>query len=303
MLEGDTQEYLGLSMSELGLSADADGVETSGQDGTEAATEIKEDEGSESQELEGNATEGEATEESPDGDNTATEVVAEEPKLTRKEFLEIEQARTSFEAEKTAWMQEMESKKQEFETQYEEKIKTHDELDSFLAEIASTEPDLFEEIKAKFQNHQKQYSNPVIDKLRKEQEAMKKELGTFKARASDEVVINKLTSEMKELQGTVIKEAEAYGLKIDPKTIEDLWADSKLPPRQAFFAVYGEQMLKAQASKAKVSHVEKKLASAPKVSTAGSVKKSNSAPAKDYGRMSVDDILKEEAFKVAGFKR
>lgn len=204
------------------------------------------------------------------------EAPIEEPKLTAKEFQEIEAQRQAFEAEKAAFMEQKASLEKEFQEKYHEKLKAHDEIDSFLAEIAETEPDLFEVFKEKFQAHQKQYFNPVINELREKNNQLEQKLDSFMKKASDEVTITKLDSEMNKAKSTLGKEAEAAGLKVDWKKVEDLWADNpKLSVESAFYAIYGSNLTKAAASKAKVEAVAKKVEARPKVATAGNVGRSN----------------------------
>jgi succinate dehydrogenase flavin-adding protein (antitoxin of CptAB toxin-antitoxin module) len=265
------------AMSELGI----DPSKLDASEETEVASENKEVEAS-TEETEGEAPkEGEASdvgeenkESAPDSEekeHAETEV----PK-TAKEIQEIEAAKQALEQEKLAFKEEMQNLEKEFEAKYHEKIKTHDEMDAFFSHLEAKDPELFDLLKGEFQEHQKQYSNPVIDQIRKETQELKKELSAFKSKASDEVVNAKLDAEMNQVKSTLGKEAEAAGVKIDWQKVEDMWADNpKLGVESAVYALYGANISKAMASKAKVAQVEKKVAGRPAVSTAGTMKGSN----------------------------
>jgi succinate dehydrogenase flavin-adding protein (antitoxin of CptAB toxin-antitoxin module) len=226
--------------------------------------------------------------------------IKEEPKLTAKEFQEIQAAKETLELERKAFTEEKVQVEKEFRAQYHEKVQAHDELDSFLTETAQNDPDLFEVIKEKFQAHQKQFNNPVINELKEQNKALNEKLDSFLNKASDEVTRTKLDSEMNQVKSTLGKEAEIAGIKVDWLKVEDAWADNpKLSLENAFYAMYGANLTKAAASKAKVEAVQKKVQARPAVATAGAVKSSN-APTKAAVPSNTFDAVRYFAKQLTG---
>jgi hypothetical protein len=204
----------------------------------------------------------------------AAQEAPEEPKLTFKEFQEIQEAKSLLETERKAFMEEKAQMEKELHEKYHEKIKIHDAFDSFLDFKAEHDPEFFSLMKGDFQEWRKQNQpNPEIEETRREIKEIRGELDKFKSRASDEVTLAKLDTELHKFNSTLGKDAEAAGLKIDHEVIKDMWAKG-LTVEEAFFAKYGASFAKAQASKAKVETVTKKVQARPAVNTAGNVKSS-----------------------------
>lgn len=264
-----------LDASDLEMTADTESTEAEGEEVIEEEVETEDnDEVEASDETE--APEGEEKEEVAP---TTEEDESESPKLTAKEFREIEAARVELEAQQKAFQEEKQNLEKEFQTKYQDKVKTHDELDAFFSHLADKDPELFDLLAGEFKEHQKQFSNPMLDKTRQEISEIKKELEGFKSRATDEVTLTKLDADMEKFNSSIGKEAETAGLKIDRKAIEDLWAKG-LTVEEAFYAKYGAAFASAKVSKAKVEAATKKAAARPVVNTAGNVGRSNTkAPA------------------------
>jgi CRISPR/Cas system-associated endoribonuclease Cas2 len=290
------------AMAELGIDAnklDNDPVEYPEDVQAENPEAAAGEQGSEEAEAEESDLESEQeSEQKPEGDEN-NEAPIEEPKLTAKEFQEIESQKKALESEKIALTEERQKLETEFKQRFEEhntKLMEHQVYDDFLAHLAEKDPALYELIEAEFKEHHKQYSNPVMQRMNSELSELKKELGQFKNRASDEVTIVKMNTEIEKVKNSIGKEAETLGLKVDYKALEDVWADNgKLSFEDAFYAKYGAAMVRAAASKAKVSTAENISKARPAVNTSGVVKKSNAPAIKDYSRMNAIDILKEEA--------
>lgn len=265
---------------------------------TDAADEVK-DETVETESDEDGLNDPPTTEE--DATVTPETEVKEEPKLTLKEFQEIESAKKSLETERNAFMEQKASMEKEFQEKYLEKVKTHDQMDDFLAHLADKDPELFDLIKGEFAEHNKQYSNPVLNELKQKNADLEKKLDSFLNKTSDEVTRTKLDSEMNKVKTSLGKDAEAAGVKIDWAKVEDVWADNpKLSVEQAVFALYGQNMMKASASKASVANAEKKVAARPTVSTAGSVNRSNTTTEKSFAGMKTRDVVGHFARQLAG---
>jgi hypothetical protein len=220
-----------------------------------------------------------------------TEVVAKEQPTTVKEIEEIKAQRTELEARFKLLDEQKAKTEKEFQEKYHDKLKNHDELDSWILSIQQHDPDLFEILAGSFQEHQKQYSNPVINEQKSKINELEKKLDGFLVKTSDEVTRTKLDAEMNQLKSTIGREAEAAGMKPEWSKVEDVWADNpKLNLRQAFYAVHGEQIAKAKESKAKVQVAEKKVQARPAVSTAGAVKASGQQVSKPVSKNSMEAV-------------
>lgn len=274
----DIHESINSAMTELGISPESENStpeQVTETENTEVESEVNGEEVKASQEdnQEGTTLEGEETNEV-----APTEVVAEEPKLTAKEFQEIQAAREQLELKEKQITERFAAQEKEFQEKYHEKLKVHDEMDSFLAQVHDNDPDLFDLIQGSFKEFKRQFSNPVFDELRRETQSLRQELNGFKEKASDEVTRTKLDAEINQVKSSLGKDAEAAGVKIDWTKVEDTWADNpKLNIEGAVYALYGANIMKATASKAKVEAVTKKVEGRPTVTTAGSVNRS-SAP-------------------------
>lgn len=280
----DAMSALGIDPSKLDASEETESV---GND-KEVEANAEETEGEAPQEGEESDVAKDQDEAAPDSEEEKQEAEKAEAPKTAKEIEEIQAAKQALEQEKLAFKEEMQNLEKEFEAKYHEKLKVHDEIDAFFTHLEAKDPDLYDLLKSEFQEHQKQYSNPVLDQIRKETAELKKELSAFKSKASDEVVNAKFDAEMNQVKSTLGKDAEAAGVKIDWRKVEDTWADNpKLGIEAAVYAVYGQNIVKAMASKAKVQNAEKKVAARPVVSTAGTMKGSNAQ--KDVG-ISTSDV-------------
>lgn len=290
------------AMAELGIDSsnldDGSDLETE-TESMDAASEVKEEVVEEASEF----SDDDSDETAPEGEEKeaapieATPEVVEESKLTAKEFQELHAAKVELEAKEKAFTEQKASMEKEFQEKYHEKLKTHDQMDDFFANLAQKDPDLFDLLKVEFQAHQEKYT--ILDQFRKETDSLRQELNQFKSKASDEVTLTKLDAEMEKFNATVGKEAELAGLKVDRKAIEEMWAKG-LTVNEAFYAKYGEAFAKASASKAKVDTVTKKVAARPTVSTAGNVSRSNAPVEKSFKGMSTRDVVGHFARTLTG---
>jgi hypothetical protein len=280
---------LGIDVNSLDADSDLDMASI---DSTEAVEEVKpEGEVKEEGEFEDDSEDPAnlADEEKPVA-KTAEEAAPEQPK-TIKEVEEIKAQRTELEARFKLLDEQKAKMEKEFQEKYHDKLKNHDELDSWILSVEKSDPELFELLAGSFQEHQKQFSNPILNQTREELKAIKDELNGFKTTVSDEVTRTKLDAEMNQIKSTIGKEAEAAGLKPEWNKVEDVWADNpKLSLKQAFYAMYGEQIATAKASKAKLETVEKKIQGRPTVSTAGTVKASGTQVKTEISKNNFDAV-------------
>jgi hypothetical protein len=292
-------EALGIDLNSLDADSDFETPTESTEAEGEASEEGVKEEGEltdENEDSELEQTDGEETQEAQE--KPAEETPKEEPQLTAKEHQELQAAREELAKERQAFTEERAQVEKELREQYSEKLTRFDELDAFLADYAERDPDAFGLFKNDFQEYQRQYSNPVINSLKTQIESLTKEVGQFKAKASDEVTLTKLDTELKNFMSTTGKEAEAAGIKIDSKVIEDLWAKG-LTVEEAFNAKYGAAFLKLSVSKAKAATVEKKVQARPPVATAGNVNRSNS-PVKEAVPTNAFDAVRYYAKQLTG---
>lgn len=294
------------AMAELGIDQstldDGSEMETEAEtENTEVQEEVTDPEVETEEDSDLNEDPNTETGDKPTEENPEANKVTEEPKLTLKEFQEIDAAKKQLEAAQAAFKEETAAKEKEFQEKYHEKLKVHDQFDDFLARLAEKDPELFGIIKTEFEEHGKEYSNPQIEQLKQQNNELSKKLDTFLSKASDEVTRTKLDSDMANLKATLGKEAEAAGLKVNWESVEDAWADNpKLDLTEAFYAKYGKQLTIAAASKAKVDTVTKKVAGTPAVSTAGTVKRSNAPVVQDFKGMSTRDVINHFAKQATG---
>lgn len=272
-------------LEELGInpdSLDSSDLDLGGDDVTAATEESsKEDPESEDGDEDGESSES-VEESSPEGEEkaatdeaTAPEEVPEEK--TAEESQDLEASRIAFEAEKKSFTEERLKTETEFVKQYAEKLKAHDDFDSFLSNMASEDSELFSLVQEEYAKFAKANHNPALEGLKKQQEDMAKSLSEIKQKFSDEATRIKYDADLTKVKSTIGKEAESLGIKTDWKLVEDVWAaNPKLTLEEAFHAKYGANLAKAAASKAKVQAVENKVQSRPTVSTAGTVQRSNS---------------------------
>lgn len=300
----DANEGLSSVMTEMGIDPNSldEGsdleVETESMEAEGEANEETEDTESD---LEDDSIDPETHEGDEAPPTEAAEVVEEEPKLTAKEFRELDAKRIELDAKEKAITERFANQEKELQEKYHEKVKTHDEIDAFLGHLAEKDPELFDLFKGEFQEHRKMYTNPLQEETRREISELRKELDSFKNKAGNEVTLTKLETEMNQAKATYGKEAEEAGLKVDWAKVEDAWADNpKLGLKNAFYAEYGESMVKAAASKAKVEAVTKKIDSRPKVATAGTINRANSSASENLSGMSIGDVLRLEARKFTG---
>lgn len=292
------------AMSELGIdqnSLDADEITNVESDNKEVEAKAEESSEEEASGEDGDHTEAvEASESQPEGEEKV-EAPVEEPKLTAKEFQEIETQRQQLEIERKSFHEEKTKLEAEFQEKYADKIKAHDELDSFISELEVKDPDLYGLIKQSFNEHVRQYNNPQVAALREKMSAIESELNQFKSNATAEVTLAKLDGDMKKLQDTLGKDAEAAGVKLDLQKIKEKWAKNPdLSLEETAFVLYGPALMKASASKAKVEAVTKKVQSQPSVKTAGSVSATKATSTQDWTKMSAEDRVNYFARQLKG---
>jgi hypothetical protein len=222
---------------------------------------------------------------------------SDDQEKTVKESQEVETLKQNFEAEKKAFHEEMLKKETEFQQEHHEKLKERDDLDAFLGHIADKDPDLFDMFKVAYQDHRKEYV--MLDKFRQETQSLRQELNSFKEKATDQATLTKLDAELNQVKSGLGKDAEALGVKIDWDKVTEKWAS--MPGSDIEFiahGLYGANIAKAAASKAKVEAVTRKVSSRPAVTTAGNVQKSASSNEPNFNGMNAESAVSYFARKL-----
>jgi hypothetical protein len=230
--------------------------------------------------------------------NTESEGSEEAPKEIAKEAQDYQAKIEAFEAEKKAYQDEKLAYEKEFKEKYAAKVEDYDKIDSFLTDIAQNDSEVFELVQDAYAKWLKE--NGINEKVSKEIASLKEEIKSFKAKASDEVTLTKLDAEVNEFKKTLGKQAEESGIKIDYKAVEDYWAKAGGSFKEAVFAKYGESLMKAAASKAKIAESVKKTAAIPKVATTGNLNRSTKSDGIDWSKLSRDEAALQAMRMVVG---
>lgn len=287
-------------MSELGIDQsrlDADesiNVEALSTDAEVKTEETSEIEASGSRETEAKDASDIGNESVTEGEENK-EALTEAPVQTAKEIQEIETLRQEFKVKEDKFHEEtlrFEQRQKEFD----DKIKSHDEIDHLLINLETDDPELYGLFKNYAADHYRKLNDPQVMHLKNEMSAIKAELNQFKSNATAEVTLTQMNADIEKLQNTLGKEAEAAGLKIDAGKVKETWAKNPgLSLEQAAFVIYGPQLIKASASKAKVQAVENKIGSRPTVKTAGSIQSSKQSITPDFSKMTTREVVEYEA--------
>jgi hypothetical protein len=175
----------------------------------------------------------------------------------------LSEERKGFETEKASATQEFETAVKELNASIESHQAQLAELEQWtfaLNQLKQEAPDIFEEVQSKYEGVKTQFSNPILEQqlkaLRSEFEPLRESL----KQRENEMIIKGFESEW-EASKHVEQSLKGLGLNVDKEAVKKEWANTGLPVNKVIGALYGEQILKAQASKSKVSDVQKKVAS------------------------------------------
>lgn len=164
---------------------------------------------------------------------------------------------------------EIDETKKEFEQAYkqlEAEFKAHDEeiqvkrqFDMAIADIASEDPSLFEQIKHYFQKAERQVSNPFFDSKVKSLQSEIEGLKSMVGQKMHETKLSEFTSEKREIERSTTGDKLAkIGLTIDWDKVQNEWAQSgKINAEQALYLVYGKDIQRLIESKSKVAKAKK----------------------------------------------
>jgi hypothetical protein len=139
-----------------------------------------------------------------------------------------------------------------------------------LNQLKSDAPDIFEDVQRAYEGTVKQFSNPVLDQqlasFRAELEEAKKGF----AERENKMVLSSFEQEKAQLSATE-QSLKELGINVDWNEVKKQWANTGLPLKQVVGSIYFENVTKAQASKAKMETVAKKVAARP-VGAAGAAR-------------------------------
>lgn len=177
----------------------------------------------------------------------------------------LSEERKVFETERDATKTELNAAIEEFNTQQRELAPRIQELQQWtfaLGQLAKEDPDLFSEVQSRYENVQKQFSNPVLDQqlaaIRAENAEIKKSL----ASREDKLIVDSFESDKKALNATE-QSLKELGINVDWNEVKKQWAATGLPVKQVLGSIYFDSLAKAQASKAKVETTKAKVAARP----------------------------------------
>jgi len=177
----------------------------------------------------------------------------------------LSEERKGFESEKSQAEQVFQESVQELNASIEKHQQQLAELEQWsfaLNQLKQEAPDLFEEVQRKYDGVKSQFSNPILEQqlkaIREEMEPLKKSLH----QRENEVILKGFESEF-DAEKAIEQSLKELGVNVDKEAVKREWASTGLPVKKVIGALYGEQILKAQASKAKVATVQKKVAAKP----------------------------------------
>lgn len=169
----------------------------------------------------------------------------------------------AFEAEMQTQREAFEQEKAEYEANAPQMSELQFENDFFtnwVTQLQQTDPDLFQEFSHSFQSALNQHSqiqnNPALQAYKAELDGLKNELGQFKQSKfqdeNKEILSSFDSGYEKELTSMAPRLASA-GIFVNKGKVQEMWSkNDDMSPKQAIFAVYGEQLLKTESSAAKL---------------------------------------------------
>lgn len=177
----------------------------------------------------------------------------------------LSEERKVFESEKSQAEQMFQESVQELNQsiqKHQEQLRELEQWSFALDQLKQSAPDIFEEIQRAYTGVKQQFTNPILEQqlkaIREEMEPLKKNL----TQRENELILKGFESEW-EASKSVEQSLSELGIKLDKDQVMKEWANTGLSVNKVIGALYGEQILKAQASKAKVATVQKKVAAKP----------------------------------------
>ena len=162
---------------------------------------------------------------------------------------------------------------------YQQQLQQYQIWDLTLSNIKQEDPELFEDLVARSKQSSKYFENPVATAqykaLQKEIEELK---GQNKAREQD-LIRRQFDAEFGEQSTLLAQLDKELGLKVDREKIREEWIKSGAGVERAIGALYGVQIAKLRASKAKVSAVKAQVG---KGGSAGAGRRSGGAGGKKF---------------------
>jgi hypothetical protein len=182
---------------------------------------------------------------------------------------------------------------------HKEALSEYEELNSFITNLQTNDPDQFAEIQRSFLGYRERYDNPAVRKLMDEVHSLRQAVNETKGTFTQKEILADHELGMNKLESTFIKEAKQYGVPVSIEAIENKWANTPgLTHEEAFKLLYGDKLAAAKISKTKVSEARKIVQSKPGVKTTGSMSGTNGKQNIDFKKMSTEQIARYYAGQV-----
>lgn len=195
---------------------------------------------------------------------------------------EVAQQRQAIEAEYKQKSDSFVQERQAFEKQRESvsaQILEHELFTDVLKELQATNPDVFNDLFARFNvrrsNYEQSVNNPVINDLKRQLRSLEEQTKSqVNQKEQDQVktVLQDWEKGLSDIQSKYGRQLKSLNIVPDYKKVKEAWIagyEKNTTPGQAFFSVYGEIVTKALEAQAKtqkqINQSLQRQGSSPKV--------------------------------------
>lgn len=237
----------------------------------------------------------EETEDKPEGETPAEPEVLHEIKhdgvtrsLTQKELLDYAQKGFDYTSKTMTLAEDRKKQEEEWNTKEEENKKLHEDFvtrqsemsdvmqlkakwDFYINSVERSDPDLFDQIQAGFNEQTAHFSNPLIDAQMKRVEDELQVMKSASSERENAKIRQEFDDGLKVQEDEWKDDFEKLGLKLDPEKVRKEWIDGAETVKQAVLNVYAGDMIKLLKSKNKTAAVKKKVQSTKAPITSGKV--------------------------------
>lgn len=205
---------------------------------------------------------------------------------------ELAEQRRQFQEESQSILKEAESKAMQMreeadqlKSKYEAEIVENQLIADVIEELKTTDPDIFEELVSRFNKRQRDYNayqnHPAYKQLGDKFSEVEKRLNEISSTKTNEEyqgIKAEWETGLSEIQKEYGLKFKQLGIKPDYAQIQKHWASDvtgKMSPKQALFAVHGDQISKALEAKARLS--QKKAKNSQLLDTGSAAAKQNAS--------------------------
>lgn len=185
---------------------------------------------------------------------------------------------------------------------YAETINKSQVFDYALKNMEETDPLLFEQVMGHVNSSTQSFNNPVVSSLQNKINALEEKFASTVYAGENQNIQSNYARDMEAFQKEIAPSAKNLGLVPNWDKVTELWKrDSKgeMSVKQAFYALYGEDIQKLRASKQTVANTQRKSAGAKKIPTAATTSGSKAGggnSSNDYSGMSLEQAAMKIAF-------